>query len=213
MQWKAGSVSTFAINARDTAAANLDFDVPWGFDTMIRTIVSTNQTFMGKSNVAIYRDSSTRTRKSTLGHMTQDADGTVWIYNFGQDIWQNYFTSAGKTISDIGWIKYYDASNSANWFNNIDIGTFVNGYDTYVVYSETRDADETILVSGKSYMAKHTLHTITTSSTGYTSFFTIYIDSYLVFDLGGPAKEIVHSYTDWINKEHPGSAAHMIAYQ
>ena len=214
MQWTAGSRSIYALNLRDTANNNFDMDIASWYDTTVRTIISTNQTFMGKSNVMEYRDSDMQSAFPGIpgivsyGFMSQDNDGTVWIYGYGGDVWDNYFT---HKFIDVGWVKYYDGSAS-NWNNDIDIGTYVNSNaDTHVLYSESLQNDDTVSMQGKSYTAKHILHTITTSTTGYTSFFTIYIDSYLVFELGMPMKEIVHSYTDWEQKKYYGTTNRMIA--
>jgi hypothetical protein len=212
MQWTVGSRTTFVSTLRDSAANNFDMELPSWHDTIVRTIISTNQTIQGRSNVTIYRDSDTRSAfiglPYTTGYISQDNDGSVWIYDYALDAWSEYFNN--KFFPGIGWVKCYDPQSSA-WSGSYDIGAIEGSDHTYVLYDETLEPDDTVSVNGKSYAAKHILYTVSTSTQGYTSFFTVYVDSYLVFGLGMPALEIEHSFVDWGHGSHYGITTRMLS--
>ncbi|GEM_PF-4569900 len=201
MQWKVGSRTTIVTTPRDTSSNDFDMELS-SHDTIIRTIVSTHQTFMGRSNVTIYQDSFPATPGIVSnGYMSQDNDGTVWIFSYGENAWIDYFNK--KFIDAIGWVKCYDPA-SVEWNSEFDIGPYESSDHTFVNYSETLQPDDTVSVNGKTYTAKHVLYTMTTSTAGYASFFTVFADSYLVFQLGMPAIEIDHSFHDWVQQAHFG---------
>lgn len=213
MQWKSGATATYAVTQRDTSSANFDNELPTAYDTIIRTITAVNQFYLGISNVTVYRDSSTRTRKSTVGRMYQDADGAVRIWDWAQPIWSVYFGS--YPLSDEGWVEYAGPTSSTasmNWSTYFNIGRFVGNFSTDIYDQGKLQTDEDVKVQGIVYNAKHILHTITPPTEGFTTFFTIYIESDLVYDLGMPVVEIVHTYNDWIQKGHYGTTARMISH-
>ncbi len=197
MNWKAGDQSTYTVQRRDTASADFDIGLAPIKDTIVRTILSTNQTFMGRSNVAIYRDSSTHSRTSTLGHMSQDDNGDLWIYNFGEAASAPFWQSVSQPVADIGWVEYGSLGGvEQSWTASgyIVPGSEIGGHENEMTDDAELKDDDTVTVQGKTYTAKHILHTLSTNTSPTVDFYTIYIDSYVVPSLGQVVKEIVHSY-------------------
>jgi len=162
-----GKTYTYQYNARDTSD-NVTYTP--ATDTITTTVIDTNQTYLGMSNVTILLNThSTVGTSPDTTYISQDS-ANFWHYNYGLESLNNnpkILNIIGSPIQ-MGWVLQakFNANTGDKWTaaNNNNLKINVPGLGQVaatVVISAVAQNDTTISINGASVTAKHVFQTVT----------------------------------------------------
>jgi hypothetical protein len=183
-----GTTYTYTYNARDTSDK---VDNTVATDTITSTVIDTNQTYLGMSNVTILLNThSTAGTAPDTTFIAQDT-ASFWHYNYGLESLNNnpkILNIIGSPIQ-MGWVLQakFTASPGDAWTaaNNNNLKINVPGLgqvSATVVISAVTESDTTISVNGASVSAKHVFQTVTLTALGQPLVTTA--DTYVATSVG-----------------------------
>jgi hypothetical protein len=173
-------------NVRDTT----DKPVSSTTDTVTSTVIGTNTTYLGMSNVTIIRNAHTNGSVPDTTYISQN-NGDFWHYNYGLEAINNNssITSQIGGPVEIGWVlqakfnavagdKWVAANDNSLWITVPTLGKV----NAAVVDNAVEQSDTLITINGSNVFSKHILHTVTLTALGDPLVNTV--DAYVASSVG-----------------------------
>src|SRR5579883_1523187 len=202
VNYNKGTSYTFKQNQLDTAGGTYGQDkpIPSSTDTVTSTVVATNQTVYGKSNVTVLVNTHSSGASADTTYISQDDNGNYWHYNYGLEAVNNN-QAVLRVIQPIqaGWVlqSKLNANAGDTWTADSTVLNIMGANNTpllsnaLVKITAVEQADTSIVVQGSSVTAKHAIHTVSIN-TGLGAPITSTVDTYVSAN-AGVVVNVVHS--------------------
>jgi len=204
IQYTMGAHYTYIQDAMDTAGPTTQKDQrdSSNRDHISSTVINTNASFGNKTGVVEIENVHTIGSRDTVRGYQESGNLYVWDYGAGSLLSNPLIVAyTGQTV-DIGWVlqSKLNASAGTTWqADSTSIPITYSGFSTTIVVLDmaTEKQDTTIVIAGKSMIAKHAHHTITATASllGFpVTIAAVPVDTYVTVE-EGLVLNVLHSFT------------------